>query len=423
MTLWKVLTDLPLLAGDTLLTFLLYRSLTVLRPSSRQRWAYLIATPLLLAILQFVTPGGTLLELPLALTVHLLALVLLLQLAWPAALTLCSLSLLSLIGAKSLLAWAWPVDGWLPLTAAHLAAWLGQLAVVWLAELDNRRRTRPLNLQGLRRLPWPVLLLFLLAGGNYLAAKLVAESAPRLLAVSALLSLGLAGVGIGLFFASYRSLDQDQENAELRFYLQTIETLTLELRQFRHNYRNILHGLAGYIDHAEWDQLRQYFRDVVRSTEQAELNSYALALKNVTNYALFGLLSGKLQAARSQGVELDLNVIGVFGQTELSGTDLCQVLGAFLDNAVEAAAETTAGHVLVSLRYDGAYQQITVSNTCRQAPVMSRLNHAHYSTKGSDRGSGLFYAKRVLEKYPSVLHNTMLVDGEFRQELIIPIKQ
>lgn len=287
-----------------------------------------------------------------------------------------------------------------------------------------RRVTRTINwridIQTLRSFPWPILAIFCVSLYNVWAAQGAAVSAGPLPAtrVTALL---LAVIGLGLFFSSYQSQSQSQENQELKFYLQTIETLTVELRQFRHNYRNILHGMSGYIENQEWDELTAYFRDVVRETEQAELNSYALALKNVTNYALFGLLSEKLTYAKQLGVDMDLSVLGIFGHTDMSASDLCQVIGIFLDNAIEAAEGVPKGKVLVTLRYDGSYQQIAISNDCSRKPALSKANTGGYSSKGPGRGSGLYYAKRLLDKYEHVLHNTIYDDGQFRQELIIPV--
>lgn len=420
--MWRALFNYLLALGDVSAFYLLSRTVTSPPPSERQLSNYLAFAPIVLGILITAFDNSRLGFSLVWLGVNLLVPCVLLGMRWPPVLAVDLVSFLSITSALTLVKMV-DIEATRPVTlaAAHCISWCILWAIARLVKWLNRQRHSHPELRP-RQIPWPAIATFALALGNYLLA-VETESVPHgVLLVNYWLSLGLAALGVWLLFITYGSMIQTEENQQLKFYVQTIETLTLELRQFRHNYRNILHGLAGYIDNQEWTELKEYFRDVVRETEQAELNSYALALKNVTNYALFGLLSEKMQYAKELGVNMDLNVLGIFGDAEITATDLCQVMGVFLDNAIEAASQLDSGHVLITLRNDGSFQQIVVSNSCLQAPFVSRTSNGNYSTKGPGRGSGLYFAQRVLGKYQSVLHNTMYADGEFRQELIIPVQ-
>lgn len=422
--LWKALSELIVHCSNVFATYLLCRLLTAIRPSLVGRWAFLIATPLIQSLLlAALAPKGfwiTLLAVFLPAVAAMLCLKLHPRAAAMLALINWMMHLLLSIAIGYLPAppaFRSPAIANLLLVTGH---WIGVAALAFALRKIAQSSGKRIDIQALGSFPWPMAAVFSLSAYNTWAMQAAGHSsgAPD---TTSLTAGALAAIGLWLFFASYRSLAQSQENQELKFYLQTIETLTLELRQFRHNYRNILHGLSGYIENQEWNELSAYFRDVVRETEQAELHSYALALKSVTNYALFGLLSEKLTRAKQMGVEVDLAVTGIIGQVEMNATDLCQVIGIFLDNAIEAAEQVSGGKVVVSMRCDASYQQVTVSNDCARTPPLSKASSGGYSGKGFGRGSGLYYAKRLLAKYEHVLHNTSYADGEFRQELIIPV--
>jgi len=93
-------------------------------------------------------------------------------------------------------------------------------------------------------------------------------------------------------------LFQYKENQQLKVALDTIQELSQELRRFKHNYLNILHGFAGYIENEQWEELKEYFEEVI--SESQEINNTIFSIQKIKSYALLGLLSTKIKLAKEK---------------------------------------------------------------------------------------------------------------------------
>ena len=70
---------------------------------------------------------------------------------------------------------------------------------------------------------------------------------------------------------------------------------------------------------------------------------------------------------------------------------LPRMLGIILDNAIEEAAEIQYGELSVSLIQEELESLIIVENSCRvNIESLVTLKENGYSTKGAERGIGLF---------------------------------
>ena len=97
--------------------------------------------------------------------------------------------------------------------------------------------------------------------------------------------------------------------------------------------------------------------------------------------------------------------------------DLVRCLGILLDNALEAALETEEPWVEILLLQEERTFSLRISN-----PWTGKIDHAEFwkegwSTKGPDRGMGLFSYQKILQKYPETVSSASWSDGIFVQEL------
>ena len=72
---------------------------------------------------------------------------------------------------------------------------------------------------------------------------------------------------------SNRLKQEQRRSQQLELYIKTIDELSEELRRFKHNYLNILHGLSGYAELEEWGQLREYIDDLVAGSRRFRTHS------------------------------------------------------------------------------------------------------------------------------------------------------
>lgn len=215
---------------------------------------------------------------------------------------------------------------------------------------------------------------------------------------------------------------KSKENEELKLHMAMIDELVYELRASHHNFRNILHGLGGYIENQEWDDLEVYFDEIMQEMSRTQAAGVAISLAKVTNPALFGLLSEKARIAKSEDVPFFLEINEKIPSIAVSNKDLTVLLGIFLDNAIEAAIEAN-GSVGVKLDVFPEHVHITIRNSVSSKPDLKLLDKKGYSTKGEGRGIGLYEASRILARYPSITHTTILEEDTFIQEIAIPTKR
>jgi sensor histidine kinase regulating citrate/malate metabolism len=79
--------------------------------------------------------------------------------------------------------------------------------------------------------------------------------------------------------------------------------------------------------------------------------------------------------------------------------DLVTVLGNLLENAVEAIGDGSRREIQVSLRPEGARLHLSVADSGPGLPaeVLTRPFTLGFSTKGENRGFGLWQAARAIE--------------------------
>lgn len=221
---------------------------------------------------------------------------------------------------------------------------------------------------------------------------------------------------IAVVVSNARLSQKRAENKQLKIYIDTIDALTIELRRFKHNYLNVLHGFGGYIEAEEWESLKKYYYDVL--SVQAKDNN-TLSLHNIKEYGLLGLLSVKMKTGQELGIDVKLEAPLEIKSVPMKILDLCEVLGIYIDNAIEAVKDLAEKHVKIKFLDDEEYITISVENNFDIKPDMAKIYQNGYSTKGKNRGHGLTIARNILSRYKNVLYNTYVTDELFKQEIII----
>lgn len=213
-------------------------------------------------------------------------------------------------------------------------------------------------------------------------------------------------------------IKKSEENEELKRDIIMIEELTHELRKFKHNYLNVLYGFSGYIENKEWDKLKDYYYEILKDNHK--INNSVFSMQKIKNGALFGLFSQKYQKAKEAEITLELNAINEIKNIYMRNSDMCKVLGVYLDNAIEAATESKKKIVTLDIFEEKEYTQFIIKNSYNEEPDLKSLFKQGYTTKsGENRGIGLYSVKQILEQYENILYNTYIENERFVQEIII----
>jgi two-component system sensor histidine kinase AgrC len=242
-----------------------------------------------------------------------------------------------------------------------------------------------------------------------------------LVIMNALLTLVFLMSSITYILTIQKALKKNEENKKLKTYIMVTQELSEELRRFKHNYRNLLYGLGGYIENKDWESLKTYYDDLLHaSTEVSSSDIYSM--RNIKNNALFGLISQKIRSIKdlSQNIGIQILVPEEVETFPIKECDICEVVGAYLDNAIEAASQAKDKRVVFEMFRDDGSLNIVVKNTFDNSPDLSKIFDRGYTTKKEQgKGLGLCFAKNILNKYDNVLYNTYINGDLFVQEIIM----
>lgn len=98
---------------------------------------------------------------------------------------------------------------------------------------------------------------------------------------------------------------------------------------------------------------------------------------------------------------------------------LLNFLGIFLDNAIEAAANCNKGYVLIEIYKSNNRDVIVITNPISEYIELKKLDNKNYSTKGSNRGKGLYLVKELNKKYNYFNIKTNIKDNCFIKKITI----
>ena len=211
---------------------------------------------------------------------------------------------------------------------------------------------------------------------------------------------------------------KEQQYDQQQDYIKTIDSLVNDFRRLKHSHANTIYSFYGYIEENDLEGLRAYYSEVMDETKRMDSN-LLLALQRIKVYAVFGLLWNKINETESKGIEVGVQVMNEVYEAGMKLTDLCEVLGNYLDNAIEAAYASQSKKINISLIDEAGYLTIRIENTYDGVLDIEEIQKKGYSTKGNGRGFGLAIANQILSKYTNILHNAFIEEGIFTQELVI----
>lgn len=100
--------------------------------------------------------------------------------------------------------------------------------------------------------------------------------------------------------------------------------------------------------------------------------------------------------------------------------DLSRVMGIYLDNAIEATLETKSPSIqFAMISLENEYVFIIANTFLDRGIPYAALKQPNFSTKGPNRGIGLYNAHEIISKYSYVFWDSETNDSHFIQRLRI----
>ena len=219
-------------------------------------------------------------------------------------------------------------------------------------------------------------------------------------------------------------LNQEQtlRYRDMERYSRHIEELYKEVRSFRHDYTNLLTSLRLGIEEEDMEQIKEVYDSVLKdSSQKLQDNKYDLGrLVNVRDRALKSLLAGKFLKARDKKIIFNVEVPEEIQVEGMRLLDFLTIVSILCDNAIEASAEASQSHVSIAFLKSGAQETFIIENSIKEEGIdISEIFSFGVSSKGEERGVGLYTVMNIVESYPNASLNTTCQDQVFRQVLTV----
>ena len=227
-----------------------------------------------------------------------------------------------------------------------------------------------------------------------------------------------------LKYKLHERLDQEQalRYRDMERYSRHIEELYKEVRSFRHDYSNLLTSLRLGIEEEDMEQIKEVYDSVLKdSSEKLQDSKYDLGrLVNIRDKALKSLLAGKFLKARDKKIVFNVEVPEEIQVEGMSLLDFLTIVSILCDNAIEASVEVGQPHVSIAFLKNGAQETFIIENSIKEEGIdISEIFSFGASSKGEERGVGLYTVMKIVESHPNTSLNTTCQNQVFRQVLTV----
>ena len=176
----------------------------------------------------------------------------------------------------------------------------------------------------------------------------------------------------------------------VRFYADALRAQT-------HEFMNKLHVILGLVRLEEYDRLKTFITGVAGRLD----DEVGFVVQRIKDPVIAGFLLARFASAREQDIlmQLDQEASLPSLSDDAVSHDLVTVLGNLLENAVEAIGTGPRREIQISLQPEGTQLHLSVMDSGPGLPeeILAQAFTLGFSTKGENRGFGLWQAARTIE--------------------------
>lgn len=226
------------------------------------------------------------------------------------------------------------------------------------------------------------------------------------------------------FFTSMYSLLRTNKLEQTALNLETEKnynkTLTLlhdNIRCFKHDFNNIIQAIGGYIFLKDLNGLEDYYKSLLTECKLTN-NLNLLNPETINNPSIYSLLTNKYYLALEKGINMTFDIFIDFSKINCNIYDFTRILGILLDNAIEAAEDTSEKFIRIEFKSTSKKQLFIIENSCKSNNISTiKIFEKGYSTKEKNSGIGLWKVHQILSKNTNLDLFTSIQNNIFKQQL------
>lgn len=173
----------------------------------------------------------------------------------------------------------------------------------------------------------------------------------------------------------------------------------LKLRANEHEYKNHLNTIYSIINISDEKDIKENINNYIGNIKE---NNHLNNLLYIDNTILKAILYSKMSVAEEKGIEIKYDVTDNLNNIKLDQMDLVVLLSNLLNNAIEAVEEIKDPWIYVNIEsadFKGIKRHhISVSNKIIDKTEALNAINKGITTKGANRGYGLYNIKKIVNK-------------------------
>lgn len=224
-----------------------------------------------------------------------------------------------------------------------------------------------------------------------------------------------------IIYNKYMVVKEVNRTEELLDMMTIYEKRIDEDRIIRHEMLNNLLTLKSFKDKnsEEFDKTLDDFIMTCSNKSVGVKNIYKLpsGLKGIVYYKMN--IAGEKKINYSVNISKQVN-IKLEKESYKEYVSLCKILGIIIDNAIEASEKTKDKLLIIDAYNEKDGIVIEVTNSCKEKDIdVSSLYRKGYSSKGNNRGFGLYIARMLLKNSKHLKMEQGCVNNLFTTKIII----
>ncbi|UDM32013.1 sensor histidine kinase [Lentilactobacillus laojiaonis] len=208
---------------------------------------------------------------------------------------------------------------------------------------------------------------------------------------------------------------------ETNAYLKGIEKQNNEIREFKHDFKNIILSMQESLDNNSSLVLKNYLEEL--SQQDKFMNKIKevsfVKINHLKNEAIRSLVVQKFFQAKSKKINLIIETGDNDIELNHSIITIVRILGILLDNAIEYAEEQHLTEIRCAFITFDNIIEISIENQLVDKVEIRKIYEMGYSTKENHDGLGLYNVKRLTNQTDGLYFNVEAKKGRFQTTLVI----
>lgn len=232
-------------------------------------------------------------------------------------------------------------------------------------------------------------------------------------------------VFVKLYLEKANKTNLKNEYDKMSEYVKVYEEVIEKDRIRRHENKNQLITIKGMISKKD-KQAHEYIDSLIADNSD-KTYKWISELKNIPIGGLKGLLFYKVNKMRECNIEVSLTISRSLENSKLQSVntklykELCQIIGVYVDNAIEACMESDIKSIGIEIYKDGDIFEFIITNTYKGNLEVDNMDNAGYTTKGNGHGYGLSLVQDIINSNPQFFQNRELINDYYIQHLFLDL--